>query len=176
MQTHTHSSVWTAMQTHTHSSVWTAMQTHAHSTRAFVLSNTNSTHRQSEVKAIGQISVSAHLQLQLMASISLSLCIGFICGGVSANARWEAAAGFDVGLTTTADADMPGRGLDADGVGCREYTFESKLTNYAEYPKSDGVCQFGATLEQVARHCHALGPYSGYQCAFVAAPGYRLSN
>ena len=176
MQTHTHSSVWTAMQTHTHSSVWTAMQTHAHSTRAFVLSNTNSTHRQSEVKAIGQISVSAHLQLQLMASISLSLCIGFICGGVSANARWEAAAGFDVGLTTTADADMPGRGLDADGVGCREYTFESKLTNYAEYPKSDGVCQFGATLEQVARHCHALGPYSGYQCAFVAAPGYRLSK
>ena len=176
MQTHTHSSVWTAMQTHTHSSVWTAMQTHAHSTRAFVLSNTNSTHRQSEVKAIGQISVSAHLQLQLMASISLSLCIGFLCGGVSANARWEAAAGFDVGLTTTADADMPGRGLDADGVGCREYTFESKLTNYAEYPKSDGVCQFGATLEQVARHCHALGPYSGYQCAFVAAPGYRLSK
>ena len=164
------------MQTHTHSSVWTAMQTHAHSTRAFVLSNTNSTHRQSEVKAIGQISVSAHLQLQLVASISLSLCIGFICGGVSANARWEAAAGFDVGLTTTADADMPGRGLDADGVGCREYTFESKLTNYAEYPKSDGVCQFGATLEQVARHCHALGPYSGYQCAFVAAPGYRLSK
>jgi hypothetical protein len=152
------------------------MQTHAHSTRAFVLSNTNSTHRQSEVKAIGQISVSAHLQLQLVASISLSLCIGFICGGVSANARWEAAAGFDVGLTTTADADMPGRGLDADGVGCREYTFESKLTNYAEYPKSDGVCQFGATLEQVARHCHALGPYSGYQCAFVAAPGYRLSK
>ena len=176
MQTHTHSSVWTAMQTHTHSSVWTAMQTHAHSTRAFVLSNTNSTHRQSEVKAIGQISVSAHLQLQLMASISLSLCIGFICGGVSANARWEAAAGFDVGLTTTADADMPGRGLDADGVGCREYTFESKITNYAEYPQSDGVCQFGATLEQVARHCHALGPYSGYQCAFVAAPGYRLSK
>ena len=141
-----------------------------------MISNTNSTHRQSEVKAIGQISVSAELKLQLVASVSLSLCIGFICGGVSANARWEAAAGFDVGLTTTSDEGMPGRGLDADGLGCREYTFESKITNYAEYPKSDGVCQCGATLEEVARHCHALRPYSGYQCAFFAAPGYRLSK
>ena len=96
-------------------------------------------HRQTSVQAIGQISVSAQLQLNLAASISLSLCIGFLCGGVSANARWEAAAGFDVGLTTSGDSDMPGRGLDADGVGCREYTFESKLTNYAEYPPCAGV-------------------------------------
>ena len=119
-----------------------SVQTHAHSLRAFALS-TN--HRQTSVQAIGQISVSAQLQLNLAASISLSLCIGFLCGGVSANARWEAAAGFDVGLTTSGDENIPGRGLDADGVGCREYVFESKITNYAEYPQSDGVCQFGAT-------------------------------
>ena len=111
------------------------MQTHvhAHSLRAFALS-TNP--RQTSVKAIGQISVSAHLQLNLAASFSLSLCIGSLCGGVSANARWEAAAGFDVGLTATANAGMPGRSLDADGVDWPEYTFQSKLTNYAEYPKS----------------------------------------
>ena len=115
---------------------------HRHMHTAFCAFNK---HRQTSVKAIGQISISTHLQLQLMASISYSLCIGFLCGGQSANARWEAAAGFDVGLTTTGDENMPGRGLDADGVGCREYTFESKITNYAEYPQSDGVCQFGAT-------------------------------
>ena len=44
--------------------------------------------------------------------------------------------GVDMGLTTTNGANSS---LDADGVGCREYTFESKLTNYAEYPQSDRV-------------------------------------
>ena len=88
---------------------------------------------------IGQGSVSAHLQLQVTATISIAICIGQLCGGVRGYGFWEAAAGFDVGLTTSGDADMPGRGLDADGVGCREYTFESKLTNYAEYPPYAGV-------------------------------------
>ena len=85
---------------------------------------------------IGQASVSAHLLLQVKASISLSICIGTICGGVKANGFWETAMGVDMALTTTNGA---GNGLDANGVGCREYTFESKLTNYAEYPPSDGV-------------------------------------
>ena len=88
---------------------------------------------------IGQASVSAHLLLQVKASIAISICIGIICGGVQAKGFWEAAMGVDLGLTTTTDANLPGRGLDADGAGCREYTFESKLTNYAEYSPSDGV-------------------------------------
>ena len=88
---------------------------------------------------IGQASVSAHLLLKVEASIAISICIGIICGGVQAQGFWEAAMGVDMGLTTTTDANLPGRGLDADGAGCREYTFESKLTNYAEYSPSDGV-------------------------------------
>ena len=88
---------------------------------------------------IGQASVSAHLLLQVKASIAISICIGIICGGVQAQGFWEAAMGVNLGLTTTTDASLPGRGLDADGAGCREYTFESKLTNYAEYSPSDGV-------------------------------------
>eukprot|EP00964_Phaeocystis_antarctica_P018871 scaffold10401_cov65-Phaeocystis_antarctica.AAC.2 len=91
---------------------------------------------------IGQASVSAHLLLQVKASIAISICIGTICGGVQAQGFWEAAMGVDLGLTTTTDASLPGRGLDADGAGCREYTFESKLTNYAEYSPSDGVSIF----------------------------------
>ena len=91
---------------------------------------------------IGQASVSAHLLLQVKASIAISICIGIICGGVQAKGFWEAAMGVDLGLTTTTDANLPGRGLDADGAGCREYTFESKLTNYAEYSQSDGVSIF----------------------------------
>ena len=94
---------------------------------------------------IGQAAVSTHVQLQVTAWISLSICLGPICGGVKAHFFWEAATGFDIGVTTTSDEKMPGRrGLDADGVGCREYTFESKLTNYAEYPESDGVSSLRA--------------------------------
>ena len=88
---------------------------------------------------IGQASVSAHLLLQVKASIAISICIGIICGGVQAKGFWEAAMGVDLGLTTTTDANLPGRGLDADGAGCREFHFESQLTNYAEYSLSDGV-------------------------------------
>ena len=40
--------------------------------------------------------------------------------------------GVDMALTTTTGGAL---GLDADGS---EWTFESKLTNYAEYPSSDG--------------------------------------
>ena len=82
---------------------------------------------------IGQASVSAHLQLQVQVSIAVSICIGVVCGGVRAKGFWDAGLGVDMGLTTTNGA---GNGLDANGVGCREYTFESKLTNYAEYPQS----------------------------------------
>ena len=85
---------------------------------------------------IGQGSVSAHIQLQIKVSAAISICIGVVCAGVRANGFWEAAIGADMGLTTTNGAS---NGLDANGVGCREYTFESKLTNYAEYPPSDGV-------------------------------------
>ena len=88
---------------------------------------------------IGQASVSAHLLLQVKASIAISICIGVICGGVQAKGFWEAAMGVDLGLTSTTDANLPGRGLDADGAGCREFHFESQLTNYAEYSPSDGV-------------------------------------
>ena len=97
---------------------------------------------------IGQASVSAHLQLQVKVSIAVSICIGVVCGGVQANGFWEAAVGVDMGLTTTNGA---GNGLDANGVGCREYTFESKLTNYAEYPQSWPRVNFGATLAQIWR-------------------------
>ena len=44
--------------------------------------------------------------------------------------------GVDMALTTTTGG---ANSLDADGDGCREWTFESKLTNYAEYPPCDGV-------------------------------------
>ena len=44
--------------------------------------------------------------------------------------------GVDMALTTTTGGAL---GLDADKNGCREWTFESKLTNYAEYPPCDGV-------------------------------------
>ena len=85
---------------------------------------------------IGHAFVSAQFQVEVKAMISVSICIGTVCGGVKAQGQWEAAMGVDMGLTTTNGANSS---LDADGVGCREYTFESKLTNYAEYPQSDGV-------------------------------------
>ena len=69
------------------------------------------------------------------ASVAISICLGPVCGGVQANGFWEAAMGVDMALTTTTGGAL---GLDADGSGCREWTFESKLTNYAEYPPSDG--------------------------------------
>jgi hypothetical protein len=95
--------------------------------------------RETDFNIIGQGSISGQLELKVEISIAVSICIGVVCGGVRAAGYWEAAIGVDMGLTTSGDMGMPGRGLDADGVGCREYTFESKLTNYAEYPKSDGV-------------------------------------
>ena len=93
---------------------------------------------------IGQASVSAHFLLQVKATYSVSICIGPVCGGVHAKGFWEAAMGIDMALTTTLGA---GNGLDANGVGCREYTFQSKLTNYAEYPQSDGVSLPGPRTE-----------------------------
>ena len=92
--------------------------------------------RNSEFKMIGQASISAHLLLKVQVSVAISICLGTICGGMQANGFWEAAMGVDMALTTTTGG---ANGLDADGVGCREWTFESKLTNYAEYPPSDGV-------------------------------------
>ena len=89
--------------------------------------------RRSEFKMIGQASLSAHLQLKVQVSAAISICIGVVCGGMQANGFWEAAMGVDMALTTTTGG---ANGLDADGAGCREWTFESKLTNYAEYPPS----------------------------------------
>ena len=92
--------------------------------------------RNSEFKLIGQASLSAQFQVQLKVSTSFSICLGPVCGGVQANGFWDMAVGVDLALTTTTGGS---NGLDADGAGCREWTFESKLTNYAEYPPSDGV-------------------------------------
>ena len=89
--------------------------------------------RNSEFKLIGQASLSAHLQLKVQVSAAISICIGAVCGGMQANGFWEAAMGVDMALTTTTGG---ANCLDADGAGCREWTFESKLTNYAEYPPS----------------------------------------
>ena len=75
---------------------------------------------------IGQASISAHLLLKVQVSVAISICLGTVCGGMQANGFWEAAMGVDMALTTTT----------GDG---REWTFESKLTNYAEYPPSNGV-------------------------------------
>ena len=75
---------------------------------------------------IGQASISAHLLLKVQVSVAISICLGTVCGGMQANGFWEAAMGVDMALTTTT----------GDG---REWTFESKLTNYAEYPPCDGV-------------------------------------
>ena len=99
------------------------------------------------------------MQLKVEASVAISICLGPVCGGVQANGFWEAARGVDVALTTTTRGAS---GLDADGFyrfGCREWTFESKLTNYAEYPSSDGVSKesvpphgtWGAALSQVLK-------------------------
>ena len=100
--------------------------------------------RNSEFKLIGQASLSAQFQVKLKVSTSFSICLGPVCGGVQANGFWDMAVGVDIALTTTTGGS---NGLDADGSGCREWTFESKLTNYAEYPPSDGVsssCHHGA--------------------------------
>ena len=85
--------------------------------------------RNSEFKMIGQASISAHLLLKVQVSVAISICLGTICGGMQANGFWEAAMGVDMALTTTID----------DRSKCDEWTFESKLTNYAEYPPCDGV-------------------------------------
>ena len=82
---------------------------------------------------IGQASLSAHLQLKVQVSAAISICLHLVCGGVLTKGSWEAAMGVDMALTTTTGG---ANGLDADGAGCREWTFESKLTNYAEYPPS----------------------------------------
>ena len=100
--------------------------------------------RNSEFKLTGHASLSAQLQLKVHVAITVSICLGAVCGGVKADGFWEAAMGVDMALTTTT---CGASGLDADGVGCSEWTFESKLTNYAEYPPSDGVsspCHHGA--------------------------------
>ena len=75
---------------------------------------------------VGHASLSAHLQLKVQVSVAISICLGIVCGGMQANGFWEAAMGVDMALTTTTG-------------DCREWTFESKLTNYAEYPPSNGV-------------------------------------
>ena len=105
---------------------------------------------------IGQASLSAQFQVKLKVSMSFSICLGPVCGGVQANGFWDMAVGVDLALTTTTGGS---NGLDADGAGCREWTFESKLTNYAEYPPSDGVSKesvpphgaWGAALSQVLK-------------------------
>ena len=76
---------------------------------------------------IGQSSLSAHLQLKVKASVAISICLGPVCGGVQANGFWEAAMGADMALINTT------REIS------REWTVDSKLTNYAEYPSSAGV-------------------------------------
>ena len=101
--------------------------------------------RDSEFKLIGQASLSAQFQLKLKVSVSFSICIGPICGGVQANGFWDMAVGVDLALTTTTAGS---NGLDGlDKLGCREWAFQSKLTNYAEYPQSDCVstpCHHGS--------------------------------
>ena len=60
--------------------------------------------------------------------------------------------GVDMALTTTT---CGANGLDADGVGCSEWTFESKLTDYAEYPPSDGMSSPCVKCRRQALKCHA---------------------
>eukprot|EP00964_Phaeocystis_antarctica_P070443 scaffold42902_cov65-Phaeocystis_antarctica.AAC.1 len=74
--------------------------------------------RDSEFKLIGQASLSAQFQVKLKVSTSFSICLGPVCGGVQANGFWDMAVGVDLALTTTTDGS---NGLDADGVGCREW-------------------------------------------------------
>ena len=102
---------------------------------------------------IGQASISAHLLLKVQVSVAISICLGTVCGGMQANGFWEAAMGVDMALTTTTTGS---NGLDADGAGCREWTFESKLTNYAEYPQSD--CVSRVIMEREVPLWAALAP------------------
>uniref|UniRef100_A0A7S0F1E8 Uncharacterized protein n=1 Tax=Phaeocystis antarctica TaxID=33657 RepID=A0A7S0F1E8_9EUKA len=89
----------------------------------------------SEFKLIGQASLSAQFQVKLKVSMSFSICLGPVCGGVQAKGFWDMAVGVDLALTTTTAGS---NGLDGlDKLGCREWAFQSKLTNYAEYPQSD---------------------------------------
>ena len=101
--------------------------------------------RNSEFKLIGQASLSAQFQVKLKVSTSFSICLGPVCGGVQANGFWDMAVGVDLALTTTTAGS---NGLDGlDKLGCREWAFQSKLTNYAEYPQSDCVstpCHHGS--------------------------------
>lgn len=96
------------------------------------------------------------MQLKVQASIAISICLGAVCGGVQASGFWEAAIGVDMALTTTTGGAL---GLDAPGSnGCREWLFESKLTNYAEYPPSDGgsrsTRQAPNHMERGVPRCH----------------------
>ena len=93
------------------------------------------------------------MQLKVEASVAISICLGPVCGGVQANGFWEAAMGVDMALTTTTGGAL---GLDADKNGCREWTFESKLTNYAEYPQSD--CVSRVIMEREVPPWAALAP------------------
>ena len=102
--------------------------------------------------------MSAHIQLQVKAKIALSICFGSVCGGLRASGFWEAAAGVDMALTTThgihSETGASKSGLDADG--CREYTFQSKLTKYAEYPQLDGVSNLVPPAHSETRETMAL--------------------
>ena len=109
--------------------------------------------RNSEFKLIGQASLSAQFQVKLKVSTSFSICLGPVCGGVQANGFWDMAVGVDIALTTTTGG---ANDLDADKNGCREWTFESKLTNYAEYPQSD--CVSRVIMEREVPSWAALAP------------------
>ena len=65
---------------------------------------------------IGQLSLSAHLQLKVNASVAISICLGPVCGGVQANGFWEAAMGADMALinTTTSGSREIGREWTVD--------------------------------------------------------------
>ena len=95
---------------------------------------------------IGQASISAHLLLKVQVSVAISICLGTVCGGMQANGFWEAAMGVDMALTNTTD----------DRSKCDEWTFESKLTNYAEYPQSD--CVSRVIMEREVPLWAALAP------------------
>ena len=72
---------------------------------------------------------------------------------MQANGFWDMAVGVDIALTTTTGG---ANDLDADKNGCREWTFESKLTNYAEYPQSD--CVSRVIMEREVPPWAALAP------------------
>ena len=91
--------------------------------------------------------------MKLKVSTSFSICLGPVCGGVQANGFWDMAVGVDIALTTTTGG---ANDLDADKNGCREWTFESKLTNYAEYPQSD--CVSRVIMEREVPSWAALAP------------------